>query len=112
MVCFVAIQVSDWRNRHRDVRFWHLADVPLELTNVCFEGKSGLDADVTRCLLLTQFRHRSSYQADRWRLSSNNGANEGAYSGGHSHSKRTPKGDADYRLNDSGAPCPGTKQAK
>ena len=27
-------------------------------------------------------------------LNSNNGANEGAYSGGHSHSKRTPKGDA------------------
>ena len=39
------------------VRFWHLADVPLELTNVCFEGKSGLDADVTRCLLLTHSGH-------------------------------------------------------
>ena len=24
---------------HSNVRFWHLADVPLELTNVCFEGK-------------------------------------------------------------------------
>jgi hypothetical protein len=24
-----------------DVRFWHLADVPLGLTNVCFWGQSG-----------------------------------------------------------------------
>ena len=26
------------------VRLWHLADVPLALTNVCFEGKNGHDA--------------------------------------------------------------------
>jgi hypothetical protein len=28
--------------------------MPLALTNVCFEGKNGHDADVTRCLFLTQ----------------------------------------------------------
>ena len=28
------------------------------LTNVCFEWKNGHDADVTRCLLLTQSGHR------------------------------------------------------
>ncbi len=27
------------------------------LTNVCFEGKNGHDADMTRCLLLTKSRH-------------------------------------------------------
>ena len=32
---------------------WHIADVPLALTNVCFEGNNGHDADVARCLLLT-----------------------------------------------------------
>jgi hypothetical protein len=25
--------------------FWHIADVPLALTNVCFEGKIGHDAE-------------------------------------------------------------------
>jgi hypothetical protein len=25
----------------RDVRYWHIADVPLVLTNVCFWGQSG-----------------------------------------------------------------------
>ena len=30
-----------------DVRFWHLADVPIALTNVCFEAKNGHDAGVT-----------------------------------------------------------------
>ena len=36
------------------VRSWHLADAPLTLTNGCFEWKNGHDANVTRCLLLTQ----------------------------------------------------------
>jgi hypothetical protein len=26
------------------VHTWHLADMPLALTNVCFEGKNGHDA--------------------------------------------------------------------
>jgi len=26
-----------------NVCFWHIADVPLTLTNVCFEGKNGHD---------------------------------------------------------------------
>ena len=38
----------------RNVSYWHLADLPLALTNVCFEGENGHDADVTRCLLMTQ----------------------------------------------------------
>jgi hypothetical protein len=29
-----------------NVRLWHKADVPLALTNVCFEGKNGHDAGV------------------------------------------------------------------
>ena len=33
---------------------WHIADVPLALMNVRFERNKGHDADVTRCLLLTQ----------------------------------------------------------
>ena len=33
---------ADW-----DVRFWHKADVPPALTNVCCEGKDGHDAGVT-----------------------------------------------------------------
>jgi hypothetical protein len=37
-----------------DVRFWHIADVPLALTNVCFEGKNGHDADRPLCPLMTQ----------------------------------------------------------
>ena len=37
---------------------WHIADVPLVLTNVCFEGKNGHDAVVTRCLLMTHSGHR------------------------------------------------------
>jgi hypothetical protein len=28
-----------------EVRLWHLADVPLALTNVCFEGKNGHEPD-------------------------------------------------------------------
>ena len=30
-----------------DVRYWHITDVPLALTNVCFEGKNGHDVGVT-----------------------------------------------------------------
>jgi hypothetical protein len=37
-----------------DVRFWHIADVPLALTNVCFEGKNRHDAGVTPFPLMTQ----------------------------------------------------------
>ena len=33
-----------------------LADVPLALVNVCFEGKNGNDASVTRCLLYDPWR--------------------------------------------------------
>ena len=36
------------------VHTWHLADVQPALMNVRFEGKNGHDADVTRCLLMTQ----------------------------------------------------------
>ena len=36
-----------------DVRYWHIADVPLGLTNVCFEGNNGHDVDVTRYVLIT-----------------------------------------------------------
>ena len=39
------------------VRLWHIADVPLGLTNVCFEGKNGHDAGVTPFPLLTQSGH-------------------------------------------------------
>ncbi len=40
-----------------DVRFWHLADVPLALSNVCFEGKNGHDAGVTPFPLMTLSGH-------------------------------------------------------
>src|ERR1700675_3863432 len=36
------------------VHTWHIADMPLALTNVCFEGKSGHDVGVTLCPLMTQ----------------------------------------------------------
>jgi hypothetical protein len=32
------------RRLNAHVCSWHLADVPLALTNVCFEGKNGHDA--------------------------------------------------------------------
>jgi hypothetical protein len=32
-----------------NVCLWHIADELLVLTNVCFEGKIGHDAEVTRC---------------------------------------------------------------
>jgi hypothetical protein len=34
--------------------FWHIADVPLVRTNVCFEGKNRHDAVVTPFPLMTQ----------------------------------------------------------
>ena len=40
-----------------DDRLWHLADVQTALMNVRFEGNNGHDADVTRCLLMTQSGH-------------------------------------------------------
>jgi hypothetical protein len=40
-----------------NVRFWHIADVPLGLTNVCFEGNNGHDVDVTRCVLMIRCGH-------------------------------------------------------
>jgi hypothetical protein len=40
-----------------DVRYWHIADVPLVPTNVCFKGNSGRDAGVTPFLLMTQSGH-------------------------------------------------------
>src|SRR6476660_6825999 len=42
------------------VRYWHIADVPLTLTNVCFEGKNGHDAGMTPFPLMTQSRHSAS----------------------------------------------------
>jgi len=38
-------------------RYWHIADVQTALMNVRFEGINGHDADVTRCLLMTQSGH-------------------------------------------------------
>ena len=38
----------------RLVRLWHKADVQTALMNVRFEGNNGHDADVKRCLLMTQ----------------------------------------------------------
>ena len=40
-----------------NVRYWHKADVQTALMNVRFEGNTGRDADVTRCLLMTQSGH-------------------------------------------------------
>jgi len=40
-----------------EVCYWHLADLQSALMNVRFEGNNGHDADVTRCLLLTQSGH-------------------------------------------------------
>jgi hypothetical protein len=39
------------------VRLWHIADVPLALSNVCFEWENGHDAIVPLCQLLTQSGH-------------------------------------------------------
>jgi hypothetical protein len=45
-----------------DVCLWHIADVPLALTNVCFEGKNGHDAGVTPFPLMTQSGHSEADQ--------------------------------------------------
>ena len=45
---------SNRDGRVNDVRLWHKADVPLALTNVCFEGYNGHEADMTRCPLMTK----------------------------------------------------------
>ena len=42
-----------------DVRYWLKADMLKALTNVCFEGKNGHDADLSVCRLLTLSGHRS-----------------------------------------------------
>ena len=52
----------------RDGRFWHLADVQSALMNVRFEANNGHDADVTRCLLMTQSRHPRAQYVDSHRL--------------------------------------------
>jgi hypothetical protein len=39
------------------VRLWHKADVQTALMDVRFEGNNGHDADMTRCLLMTQSGH-------------------------------------------------------
>ena len=47
------------------VHTWHLADVQTALMNVRFEGNNGHDADVTRCLLMTQSGHSKICPAPR-----------------------------------------------
>jgi hypothetical protein len=39
------------------IAFWHIADVPLTLTHVCFEGKKRHDADETPFPQMTQSGH-------------------------------------------------------
>ena len=41
----------------REVCLWHKADVQTALMNVRFEVNNGHDADVARCLLMTQSGH-------------------------------------------------------
>jgi hypothetical protein len=43
-----------------DVRFWHLADIPLCTAHVCYWGKSGHGVLRCTCLLLTQSGHRTT----------------------------------------------------
>jgi hypothetical protein len=43
-----------------NVRYWHIADVPLVLTNVCFKGKNGHDAGVTPFPLMAHSGHSCS----------------------------------------------------
>ena len=40
-----------------NVRYWHIADIDADDEHVRFERNNGHDADVTRCLLMTQIRH-------------------------------------------------------
>ena len=46
------------------VHTWHKADVPIALTNVCFGGKNGHDANGPLCRLMTQSGHRLSLAND------------------------------------------------
>src|SRR6476660_5442508 len=50
-----------------DVCYWHKADVPLALTNVCFGGKNGHDAGVTPFPLMTQSGHFVSSMLIGWK---------------------------------------------
>jgi hypothetical protein len=50
-------RIAQARVPHLHVRYWHKADVQTALMNVRFEGNNGHDADVTRCLLMTQSGH-------------------------------------------------------
>ena len=43
----------------REVCLWHKADVPVGLTNVCFEWKNRHDAGVTAFPLMTESRHEA-----------------------------------------------------
>ena len=57
ILVYFGVLVSLWRGSEDEsinVRSRHLTDVRLALMNVRFEGNNGHDADVTRCLLLTQ----------------------------------------------------------
>ena len=42
-----------------------IADVQTALMNVRFEGKNGHDADMTRCLLMTQSGHSRVFGCNR-----------------------------------------------
>jgi hypothetical protein len=48
---------ADKKDASHQVRFWHIADVPLALTNVCLWGKRGHRADIPPCRLMTQSGH-------------------------------------------------------
>jgi hypothetical protein len=51
------------RTRRRDVRLWHLADMPDVPPNVRFREYSGHRANQLECLLLTPSGHRSAIRA-------------------------------------------------
>jgi hypothetical protein len=55
-------QTRSRRLAETNVRYWHKADMLHALTNVRFEGKNGHDADVTRCVLMTQSGHAQCNQ--------------------------------------------------
>jgi hypothetical protein len=52
------VVAQPWYPAHLNVRLRHIADVPLALTNVRFEGNNGHDADVLLCWLMTQSGNR------------------------------------------------------
>jgi hypothetical protein len=51
-----------------DVCSWHKACMLNALTNVCFEGKNGHDADVARCLFMTQSGSLEKTAKMRWAI--------------------------------------------